>query len=104
MSLTIEVKYYDSPKVITYDLNWAPGMNIQNAMEGCYNQYTVPHSQSTFTFLLQYSGTYNAVYIGYMVVAINDRQRSGRYIWNVYLNGAVINNGLVDELEPGDLI
>jgi hypothetical protein len=105
MSLTIEVKYYDSPNVVTYDFSWSPGMNIQNALEACYNQYTVPHSQTPFMFILQYSGTYDNVYIGYMIVAINERQRSGWYIWNVYVNGAVINNGLDSYiLQPDDLI
>jgi ABC-type Fe3+ transport system substrate-binding protein len=105
MSLTIEVKYYNNPNVITYNLTWAPNMNIQNAMEQCYNQYGSPHAQNQFTFTVQYLGTYSTQYIGYAIEAINQQQKSGSFIWNTYVNGAVINNSLDGYiLQPGDVI
>lgn len=104
-SLTIEVKFYDDPKIYTYDIPWSSGLTIQSAMEGCFNQYSGPHSQSPFTFVIQYYGTYSGTFLGYMTIAVNNRYRSDPYLWFVYLNGTLTNNSLdASALNPGDVV
>lgn len=104
-SLTIEVKFYDDPNIHTYDIPWTANLNIQGAMEACYNQYSGPHSQSPFTFVVQYFGTYNGTFLGYMTVAVNGRFRSDPYLWFVYLNNVLTNNSLdAVPLNPGDVV
>lgn len=105
MSLTIEVKFYDIPTPQTYTIPWTANMHIQDAMEKCFNQYSVPHSQHPFTFWIQYYGTYNTKFLGYMPIEINGRRKSDPYIWFVYLNDAKTNNSLdAATLNPGDKI
>lgn len=105
MSLTIEVKFYDVPDPQTYTIPWSASMNIQDAMEKCFNQYSAPHAKHPFTFWIQYYGTYNSQFLGYMPIEINGRRRSGPYIWYVYLNGDKTNNSLdATTLEAGDVI
>ena len=105
MSLTIEVKFYNVPNPQTYTIPWNANMNIQLAMEACFNQYSVPHAQHPFTFWIQYYGTYNTLFIGYMPIQINGVQRSDQYIWFVYLNGVKTNNSLdAVSLNPSDTV
>ncbi|MEO5564587.1 MAG: hypothetical protein ABIR18_14165 [Chitinophagaceae bacterium] len=105
MSLTIEVKFYNVPQPQTYTIPWTAGMTIQQAMEACFNQYSVPHAQHPFTFWIQYYGTYNTQFIGYMPIQVNGVQRSDQYIWFVYLNGVQTNNSLdAVPLNPADVI
>jgi hypothetical protein len=105
MSLTIEVNFYDVPTPVNYTIPWSANLTIQAAMEACFNQYSVPHAQHPFTFWIQYYGTYNSQYVGYMPITINGRQRSDQYIWFVYLNKAKTNNSLdAVTLNPGDLV
>lgn len=104
-SLTIEVKFYDDPNVHTYNIPWTAGLTIQSAMEACYNEYSGPHSQSPFTFVIQYYGTYSGTLLGYMTIAVNNRYRSDPYLWFVYLNGTLTNNSLDGStLNPGDVV
>lgn len=105
MSLTIEVKFYNVPNPQTYTIPWTANMKIQQAMESCFNQYSVPHAQHPFTFWIQYYGTYNKQFIGYMPIQINGVQRSDQYIWFVYLNGVKTNNSLdAVSLSPSDTV
>jgi hypothetical protein len=105
MSLTIQVQFYDVPQPVTYTIPWSPSMTIQAAMEACFNQYSGPHSQQPFTFWIQYYGTYNTQFIGYMPISINGRHKAAQYIWFVYLNNVVANNSLdAVTLNPGDSV
>lgn len=101
MSLTVEVKHFDDPHVVTYNIPWSADLTIQKAMEQCYNTKTPP----LFTFWVQYYGTFNKTFIGYMTVEINGRRRGGGYIWTVYLNNNLTNGGLdAQNLNPGDVV
>jgi hypothetical protein len=101
-SFTIGVKLYSHP-VQTYNVPWSAGLNIQNAMEACYNYNAGPGNP--FTYQLQYYGTYNTLFLGYMAVAINGTYRAGGYIWYVYLNGTKTNNSLdAVPLSPDDVV
>jgi hypothetical protein len=101
-SFTIEVKF-DTDPVLTYNVPWSSGLLIQSAMEACYNYST--GSQHPFTFELQYYGTYNTKFLGYMAVAINGTYRAAGYLWYVYLNGVKTNNSLdAVPLNPGDVV
>lgn len=103
-SFTIEVKFYNSPNIITYNIPWSPGLYIQSAMEACYNTTPGPGTPP-FTFQIQYYGTYDKKFIGYMVVAVNGTFRAAGYIWYVYLNNVKTNNSLnAIPLNPGDVI
>lgn len=104
-SLTIEVKFYDDPNIQTYNIPWSAGLTIQSAMESCFNEYSGPHSQSPFTFVIQFYGTYGGTLLGYMTVAVNNRFRSDPYVWFVYLNGTLTNNSLdATPLNPSDVV
>jgi hypothetical protein len=106
MSITIKVESFDVTEPLNYpSIPWSENMTIQGAMEACYNLYTLPGAVNPFTFLIQYYGTYNQQFIGYMPTAINSRQRSDQYIWFVYLNNVKTNNSLdAATLNPDDLI
>lgn len=103
-SLTIEVKFYSSSATLSYNIPWSPSLYIQQAMEAGYD--SVPNGGGTpFTFGLQYYGTYDGTFLGYMAIAVNAVFRSGGYIWYAYLNGNLTNNSLDGvALNPGDLI
>lgn len=105
MSLTIEVKFSDVPKPVTYTISWSPDLTIQKAMQLCFDKYDTPHAQHPFTFWIQYYGTYNTIYIGYMPIEINGKRRVDNYVWFVYLNGRKTKNSLdASTLNPDDKI
>jgi len=101
MSFTIEVKHFDSPNVVTYTIPWSANLTIRDAMQKCHDN----PSEHPFTFWVQYYGTYNQTFLGYMTVEINSRRRGGPYFWAVYLNGVLTNNSLAaGPLQPNDVI
>jgi hypothetical protein len=103
-SLTIEVKFYNSNNVLTYTIPWSANLYIRGAMEACYDS-SPSGGGAPFTFGLQYYGTYNHQFLGYMAIAVNGTVRSAGYIWFVYLNGQKTNNSLdAVALNPNDTV
>jgi len=80
-------------------------MNVQNAIEKAYDIYTNPPNIPPLSFAIEYYGTYNGSYLGYMVTQLDGTAQQGSMYWALYINGVVAANG-IDEtiLNDGDQI
>jgi hypothetical protein len=87
----------------TIDVPWSQGMNVQQALEGAYNQVG---QAAQFTFALQFYGQF-----GYLVMMINETYDSfissaaPYFYWELLVNGAPSQTGIDSTiLNAGDVV
>jgi hypothetical protein len=80
-------------------------MNVQKALEAAYNIYINPPTIPPLSFWVEFFGSYNGVYLGYMVTQLDGTTQQGSMYWMLYINNVVATGG-IDEtiLSDGDEI
>lgn len=90
----------------TIEIPWRVDMNVQEALEIAYDQEKAAGRK--FSFSLQYFGSYNGEYLGYLVVMIDeiyDNPKDTNDYWLFKVNGTPAPVG-IDSLmvNIGDMI
>ncbi len=101
---TVTIKIKDTLKSI--QIPWRVDMNVQEALETAYD-YEKQAGRS-FDFALQYYGSFEQEYLGYLVVMIDkiyDNPIDPNDYWLFYVNGNLAQVGIDSYmLNAGDLI
>ncbi len=90
MSITLTVAGGSSITGIPF----TAGMNVQQVLEAAYNKYTNPPSIPPLSFWLDYYGTSDGIYLGYLVTMMDGTSQQGDMYWMLYVNGTLATAGI----------
>jgi hypothetical protein len=105
VAVTIEIMGSPAP-IPRIPVPWAGPMTVQRVMEAAYNRVQ-SRSPGSFTFALEYFGTYQAYPLGYMVVMVDGvfDMPDERTFWALKINGTYASRGLdYTHVTDGDVI
>lgn len=73
---------------------YVSGMNVQAALEAGYNLYVNPPSIPPLSFWIEFFGTYQGSYLGYLVTMMDGTAQQGTMYWMLYVNNTVATGGI----------
>jgi len=93
MSITLKINNGSTTKTVE-DVPYTSNMNAQQALEAAYNTVTIPPAFPLFSYWMDYFGTENDVYLGYLIQSMDGLTAFGSKYWMLYVNGALSNEGI----------
>lgn len=83
-----------SDGTIINNIPWTQGMNVQAVLEAAYNLSINPPTPSPLLYWIEYYGTSNQTYLGYIVTMMDGTSQMGNYYWFLYVNNASATTGI----------
>ncbi len=80
---------------------YTAGMNVQQVLETAYNKFINPPAMPPLNYWLDYYGTSNGIYLGYLVTMMDGTAQQGIMYWMLYVNGVIAQQG-IDQTIVGD--
>lgn len=83
-----------SDGTVINNIPWTQGMNVQSALEAAYNLSVNPPTPSPLSFWVEYFGSSNGTYLGYIVTMVDGVSQMGDMYWFLYVNQVAAVNGI----------